>query len=106
MKFQSTHPARGATSPERSPTSRSFEVSIHAPRTGCDDRLPATGAGDDVSIHAPRTGCDLESVARPEMAFLFQSTHPARGATTCLGPCSLRYARFNPRTPHGVRHAV
>ena len=57
IKFQSTLPARGATlfSPA---TPRWQAISIHAPRTGSDERrehlVPLTG----ISIHAPRTGSD------------------------------------------------
>ena len=103
--FQSTLPARGATSSTfadllgsahfnpRSPHGerragesrlrRADSISIHAPRTGSD----RSGAGRTavhlpISIHAPRTGSDRES--------------PAHGA-------GLHY--FNPRSPHGERHA-
>ena len=81
LGFQSTRPARGATSTRRG-FLRPRAVSIHAPRTGRDGHLPryqgachqfqstrpargATKAKRDyrphrgVSIHAPRTGRDL-----------------------------------------------
>ncbi len=35
-----------------------FEVSIHAPRAGCDLVKAVDGVVDLVSIHAPRAGCD------------------------------------------------
>ena len=35
----------------------------------------------------------------------FQSTHPSRGATTSNSGFRARSRNFNPRTPHGVRHA-
>jgi len=85
--FQSTHPARGATT--RSGTvSCTAPVSIHAPRAGCDPRRrgrscvgrrfnPRTPRGvrpldmcaevrrQKVSIHAPRAGCDRFRSAFP-----------------------------------------
>ena len=35
----------------------------------------------DVSIHAPREGCDEEAGLNPALALGFQFTHPGRGAT-------------------------
>ena len=56
--FQSTHPVRGATDTvER------------------DDLTP------DISIHAPREGCDLRTLGIHTTYDKFQSTHPVRGAT-------------------------
>ena len=78
--FQFTHPVRGATLRLRGLVRRS-DVSIHAPREGCDvvdERVacegpvfqfthPVRGATKnlvrvaelaEVSIHAPREGCD------------------------------------------------
>ena len=40
-KFQSTHPARGATLPRASPSTEIARISIHAPREGCDPCNPA-----------------------------------------------------------------
>ena len=56
--FQSTLPARGATSVKR--IIRNFNlISIHAPRTGSDDRAsPFSLPPHKISIHAPRTGSD------------------------------------------------
>ena len=58
VKFQSTHPVRGATSTNKSVICRT-EISIHAPREGCDSFRNVPPADD----------------------FKFQSTHPVRGAT-------------------------
>ena len=38
----------------------------------------------DISIHAPREGCDFRSSSTRRSINLFQSTHPARGATRSL----------------------
>ena len=78
-----------------------------------------------VSIHAPREGCDATIWAVEPVPVQFQSTHPVRGATRRISHwrhcqtvsihapregCDSLYhaasrttARFNPRTPHGVR---
>ena len=80
LEFQSTHPARGATA---APTAKQAEdeISIHAPREGCDHfaRTPHARTGP-ISIHAPREGCD---------------------EITMDG--DVPYTYFNPRTPRGVR---
>ena len=57
-EFQSTHPARGATP---------------------GDILEYVST--NISIHAPREGCDLKCYMRVLFGRIFQSTHPARGAT-------------------------
>ena len=103
--FQSTHPARGATEAYRG-FYRILGISIHAPREGCDIEQPGIGLGHlAISIHAPREGCDGSTVPPPLLysnfnprtprgvrrhrssmtrrALVFQSTHPARGATLC-----------------------
>ena len=81
--FQFTHPGRGATLQPRHHTLTS-----------------------QVSIHAPREGCDLSSKLPYATRDRFQFTHPGRGATRasslrgCLLPC------FNSRTPGGVRPSL
>ena len=57
-------------------------ISIHAPREGCDPAFRAClGEPGVISIHAPREGCDLWPPVWIRRGALFQSTHPARGAT-------------------------
>ena len=84
LKFQSTHPLRGATLCDRF-RHRRGAISIHAPLAGCDARqIPLCLRPEDFN---PRTPCGV----RQRYAFasdahdLFQSTHPLRGATP---PCS------------------
>ena len=79
--FQFTHPGRGATEP--SPDNNNpVNVSIHAPREGCDVVEPEGGGGGvRVSIHAPREGCDELTCQQTWKRYLFQFTHPGRGAT-------------------------
>ena len=57
-KFQFTHPGRGATQ-----------------QTAFGRRIY------DVSIHAPREGCDYPQLEQAIGALKFQFTHPGRGAT-------------------------
>ena len=78
-------------------------ISIHAPRAGCDYGRrkiapgiayfnPRTPGGVRllppkidvgpifISIHAPQAGCDASSARSASLDWLFQSTHPRRGA--------------------------
>ena len=78
--FQSTHPSRGATH-DRVQYVKRFDISIHAPLTGCDTSRRTYPV--DVRDFNPRT------------------PHGVRhGSTTDLSAGSVH---FNPRTPHGVR---
>ena len=104
VTFQSTHPARGATTDHRTGGGRTvyfnprtprgvrlmeidgilvrLDISIHAPREGCDADLHGSSSGDPtISIHAPREGCDANKMGTSMQMIQFQSTHPARGAT-------------------------
>ena len=100
-EFQSTPPARGATSamasmseppifqstPPRggrrvgfAPVGGQLPISIHAPCEG-GDMLPRTGTElIHISIHTPARGATVIS-AELLARMLFQSTPPARGAT-------------------------
>ena len=79
-KFQSTHPARGATYQFNSIQPIIKCISIHAPREGCDHTLCHALKTGLISIHAPREGCD-----------------------DCGAGINPRLENFNPRTPRGVR---
>ena len=100
--FQSTHPARGATCswPDFPGDLRYFN-----PRT-------PRGVRRRTVIHIlahvnfnPRTprGVRLGMMRPSLMRTLFQSTHPARGATRWTGCRCSGSHNFNPRTPRGVR---
>ena len=119
QQFQSTLPARGATStfPRRRSSSRYFNprsphgerhlhqpeektltaISIHAPRTGSDGEQYATTSYVDISIHAPRTGSD-RAAFRFFPVRRFQSTLPARGATPASWSC-ISISRFQSTLP-------
>ena len=78
-------------------------ISIHAPREG-GDYWEQTQRGDSgISIHAPREGGDPAASHQPTPTAAFQSTPPARGATTSVDRSSSRRVYFNPRPPRGGR---
>ena len=79
--FQFTHPGRGATG----------DINLRRPTT-------------DVSIHAPREGCDASFSLASAIAAMFQFTHPGRGATLGTIKSENDEPCFNSRTPGGVRH--
>ena len=58
-----------------------LNISIHAPREGCDLIHDILFRELKISIHAPREGCDAGNPTAFTLAAGFQSTHPARGAT-------------------------
>ena len=57
-------------------------ISIHAPREGCDSSSPASKTVSHADFN-PRTPRGVRPVFANigEQPILFQSTHPARGAT-------------------------
>ena len=57
--FQSTHPGRGATSVFIFFAYIISQISIHAPRVGCDPIIKQSLQTIKISIHAPRVGCDM-----------------------------------------------
>ena len=81
LKFQFTHPGRGATGAGFSLTAIPRAFQFTHPGRG------ATGAGFSLTA-IPRA---------------FQFTHPGRGATLSYQRRSYRSQRFNSRTPGGVR---
>ena len=146
-RFQSTHPLRGATYTSVSGYRLSL-ISIHAPLAGCDrsrqktlrfglDFNPRTPRGVRQDFKTclaeyinfnPRTPRGVRHVVLETSngVYLFQSTHPSRGATCggCLRRPPPRFISihaplagcdrvlpefrekkhdFNPRTPCGVR---
>ena len=98
------------------------EISIHAPREGCDnDRVhqrilhqlfqsthpvrgatelvPEAGGYGAISIHAPREGCDTD-VLNDALGDIIISIHaPREGCDVGCHGCWRRLAYFNPRTP-------
>ncbi len=127
-EFQPTLPARGATPPKPRRCART-DISTHAPRTGSDKDVDTYRADTlKISTHAPRTGSDRDITGErlvseefqptlpargatgraskgARFSLQFQPTLPARGATFLLLLHFTLYHDFNPRSPHGERHA-
>ena len=81
QRFQSTHPARGATIGIPAGHNPLLYFNPRTPR-GVRRYLTATlDAQTSISIHAPREGCDESACGCSMPGGRFQSTHPARGAT-------------------------
>ena len=79
--FQSTPPARGATSYLR-PAAVRLYISIHAPREGGDSqKWSYSPASSNFNPRPPRGGRPLHGSDMPANQRRFQSTPPARGAT-------------------------
>ena len=103
IKFQSTHPLRGAT-PVAVNLSVARLISIHAPLAGCDASHRRDNARH--GYFNPRTPCGVRrrSGGASARCARFQSTHPLRGATPPGRDDMVSGRHFNPRTPCGVRH--
>ena len=78
--FQSTPPARGATS-DGNVHSAAWQFQSTPPARGATLMMIYTGMRIGISIHAPREGGDRTSAAWCLEIDIFQSTPPARGAT-------------------------
>ena len=129
MKFQSTHPLRGATAsvvdnlavtvvfqsthPLRGATCRSCRGLCDAknfnPRTPCGVRpqfLIHIGGFLEISIHAPLAGCDLVH-SKHKFGLPGISIHaPLAGCDSPSRGLAGWIVDFNPRTPCGVRRGV
>ena len=101
-EFQSTHPARGATHHQVPSIAGTRFQSTH-PARGATGYQYFYSEALQISIHAPREGCDRHTAVNSKRINVFQSTHPARGATYCCSQLCQCYYDFNPRTPRGVR---
>ena len=103
--FQSTLPARGATSTAQYlcyPKS----ISIHAPRTGSDLMQYLSSGFFIISIHAPRTGSDNPPFDYNRIN-AYISIHASRtGSDFHEQFAALLRQDFNPRSPHGERPSV
>ena len=125
--FQSTLPARGATTARQHPDSR-MAISIHAPRTGSDNSIRTENIQTALhfnprSPHGERRGCPTVCCDRKKhfnprsphgerLSFfdftrvaLYISIHAPRTGSDGNSYCQIpEYANFNPRSPHGERH--
>ena len=81
-------------------------ISIHAPREGCDWSWPTSSLTPlNFNPRTPR-GVRQRHPLHSSYDRQFQSTHPARGATTSGGRRYTSALNFNPRTPRGVRRCI
>ena len=102
-EFQFTHPGRGATEARALGGVKRKSFNSRTPG-GVRPPAPAVGATmSNVSIHAPREGCDCNEHPDNLAQALFQFTHPGRGATGESRVSVRPSACFNSRTPGGVR---
>ena len=79
-------------------------ISIHAPRTGSDEEshVQHHRLREHFNPRSPH-GERLASAFVAHTTVTFQSTLPARGATTSPGSSPMTFINFNPRSPHGER---
>ena len=85
----SIHAPREGGDPDRAhEPSGDHHISIHAPREGGDMVSRAQTVISSISIHAPREGGDWTTRISPSTSGTFQSTPPARGATSVISICS------------------
>ena len=82
-QFQSTPPARGATSHSVAVCCTSG-ISIHAPREGGDVYDGYTKIIGVISIHAPREGGDKQGIVVIKVAFYFNPRPPRGGRRDVL----------------------
>ena len=101
--FQSTPPARGATSVMVISTGRLVTISIHAPREGGDSDWRYRGACTRYFNPRPPRGGRRIGPSRLNTIPSFQSTPPARGATAAVCDLYQNCGYFNPRPPRGGR---
>ena len=106
VQFQSTPPARAATACAWRRLRCRLRVSIHAARAGGDVSGSRSAATPAVSIHAARAGGDVTCSSTIRRCATFQSTPPARAATTRSASIGAVDACFNPRRPRGRRRTV
>ena len=126
FEFQSTLPARGATT--FVVHAQKSNISIHAPRTGSDalyfPRIAFARYFNPRSPHGERPSGQPEPPAAsnfnprsphgerrsartsPDVTFPFQPTLPARGATLEGDSRDRGPGHFNPRSPHGERPTI
>ena len=103
IKFQFTHPGRGATSLGKI-SKLCLTVSIHAPREGCDYTLASLrGRYIMFQFTHPGRGATYYRGRCLSPDTEFQFTHPGRGATGQKSANAEALRRFNSRTPGGVR---
>ena len=100
--FQSTPPARGATSAGQL-YGHGGGISIHAPREGGDPLMVTISLWvQDFNPRPPRGGRLISRTLEPEIGHF--NPRPPRGGRPCgKGRCASHWTYFNPRPPRGGR---
>ena len=89
--FQFTHPGRGATNISTNGRGRSSSFNSRTPGGVRHEKEVEELTRSNVSIHAPREGCDFFRRLVFGLFTPFQFTHPGRGATySCFKECHSR----------------
>ncbi len=103
MRFQSTLPARGATTYFLRFTHYDSSISIHAPRTGSDCAAWCRAGG--LPYFNPRSphGERHVRVAGNEQVIAISIHAPRTGSDADAGAQTGKTGDFNPRSPHGER---
>ena len=78
-------------------------ISIHAPRTGSDQKVCPIDLDAEISIHAPRTGSDAKVVGGHAERFGISIHAPRTGSDMRRPAWRTCRSYFNPRSPHGER---
>ena len=99
IEFQSGHPVRGATRPQRPRKALCPNFNPRAPCGARRDRRCGDHARADISIHAPRVGRDVQILGRVVELRAFQSTRPVWGATTRTTGRACRHGQFQSTRP-------
>ena len=85
-RYFNPRPPRGGRRIAAAGRSMVYPISIHAPREGGDNKNQNCFSHDPkISIHAPREGGDWGRISLDPEDLKFQSTPPARGATSLYG---------------------
>ena len=82
---------------------RPRDVSIHAPREGCDIFRSFVYRKYIVSIHAPREGCDRILLLLIFLTLIVSIHAPREGCDQASAVAYGKILSFNSRTPGGVR---
>ena len=101
-QFQSTLPARGATSTKIF-VMRWKQFQSTLPARGATGRWIWHTSDFTISIHAPRTGSDDPHTTIICNGLDISIHAPRTGSDTTASYCGIIYAYFNPRSPHGER---
>ena len=126
IEFQSGHPVRGATRPQRprkalcpnfnprapcgarrwmhGTCGRPRAISIHAPRVGRDSPVELViGLTEAISIHAPRVGRDDLLCQSSGALSYFNPRAPCGARLVGRKKMHKKWDNFNPRAPCGAR---